>query len=100
MRSVRYHPDARAEFLHEVEYYSRLSVRLGERFDKAVLAAEARAAEDPELWPKYKHKTRRVVDRKFKFSLVYLHSDNLITVVAVAPFRRRPGYWKARLSDG
>jgi L-amino acid N-acyltransferase YncA len=100
VRSVRYHPDARAEFLHEVEYYSRLSVRLGERFDKAVLTAEARAAETPELWPKYKHKTRRVVDRKFKFSLVYLYNESGITVVAVAPFRRRPGYWKARLSDG
>ena len=100
MRSVRYYPDARAEFLHEVEYYSRLSARLSERFDKAVLSAEARAAEDPELWPKYKHKTRRVVDRKFKFSLVYLHNESEITVVAVAPFRRRPGYWKARLSDG
>lgn len=100
MRAIRYHPEARAEFLHEVEYYSRWSVRLGERFDKAVLTAEARAAETPELWPKYKHETRRVVDRKFKFSLVYLYSESDITVVAVAPFRRRPGYWKARLGDG
>ena len=100
MRSVRYHPDARAEFLHEVEYYSRLSMRLSERFDRAVLVAEARAAEAPELWPKYNHKTRRVIDRKFKFSLVFLYSDSEITVVAVAPFRRRPGYWKVRLSDG
>ena len=100
MRSVRYHSDARAEFLHEVEYYSHLSARLSERFDRAVLAAEAQAAETPELWPKYKHKTRRVVDRKFKFSLVYLYTESEITVVAVAPFRRKPGYWKARLNDG
>lgn len=100
MRSVRYHADARAEFLHEVEYYSRLSVRLSERFDKAVIAAEARAAETPELWPKYKHKTRRVLNRKFKFSLVYLYSESEVIVIAVAPFRRKPGYWRARLSDG
>lgn len=100
MRSVRYHPDARAEFLHEVEYYASLSVRLSERFDKAVQSAEAQAAETPELWPKYKHKTRRVVDRKFKFSLVYVYNDSEVAVVAVAPFRRKPGYWKARLSDG
>ena len=52
MRSVRYHAEARAEFLHEVEYYARLSVRLSERYDKAVVAAEARAAESPDLWPK------------------------------------------------
>lgn len=100
MRSVRYHPDAQAEFLREVEYYSRLSLRLGERFDKAVLTAEARAAETPELWPRYKHKTRRFIDGTFKFSLVYLYSESVLTVVAVAPFHRRPGYWKARLGDG
>ena len=100
MRSVRHHAEARAEFLHEVEYYAALSSRLSERYDKAVLAAEARAAESPETWPKYKHKTRRVVDRKFKFSLVYLYTETEIVVIAIAPFRRKPGYWKGRLSDG
>ena len=100
MRSVRYHAEARAEFLHEVEYYAHLSLRLSERYDKAVVAAEARAAESPDLWPKYTHKTCRVVDRKFKFSLVYLHTESEIVVIAIAPFRRKPGYWKGRLSDG
>ena len=100
MRSVRYHEAARGEFLQQIEYLSRLSVRLGERYDKAVLAAEARAAETPELNPPYKHKTRRVLDRQFKFSLVYLYTKTEVVVVAIAPFRRKPGYWKARLSDG
>ena len=100
MKSVRYHPDARAEFLHEVEYYAGLSARLAERFDKAVLAAEARAAETPEVWPKYQHKTRGVVDREFKFSLVYFFDEIDVTVIAIAPFRRKPGYWKVRLGDG
>ena len=99
MRSVHYLPEARAEFLHEVQNYAGLSVRLS-AFDQAVLAAEARAAESPDLWPKYKHKTRRVVDRKFKFSLVYLYTESEVVVIAVAPFRRKPGYWKRRLSDG
>lgn len=100
MRSVRYHAEARTEFLHEVEYYARLSARLSERYDKAVVAAEARAAESPALWPKYKYRTRRVVDRKFKFSLVYLYSESEIVVIAIAPFRRKPAYWKGRVSAG
>ena len=41
MRSVRYHEAAREEFLHEVEYLSRLSVRLGERYHRAVLKTPA-----------------------------------------------------------
>ena len=66
MRAVRYHPEARAEFLHEVEYYAAISTRLAELYDRAVHTAETHAATTPETWPKYKHKTRRIVDRQFK----------------------------------
>ena len=99
MTSVRYHEEARAEFLHEVRYFSAISARLAERFDKAVQAAEVRAAESPTLGSPYTHGTRRILLKKFKFSLVYLHDEHEIVVLAVAPFRRRPGYWKARLGD-
>ena len=99
MRTVRYHPDARAEFLHQVEYYIAIGTRLADRYDKAVHAAERQATATPEIWSTYKHRTRRIVDRTFKFSLVYLHNESEIYVVAVAPTRRKPGYWRARLSD-
>ena len=99
MRSVRYHREARAEFLHQVQYYAAISPRLAERYDRAVHASETSAATTPEVWPKYKHKTRRVVERRFKFSLVYLYTHSEIYVVAVAPTNRKPGYWKARISD-
>ncbi len=99
MRAVQYHPAARDEFLRQVVYYSDVSTRLAERYDKAVHKAEVQAAETPEQWPPYKFKTRRVIDRTFKFSLVYLHDENGIYVVAVAPMRRKPDYWKARLRD-
>lgn len=99
MRAVRYHPEARAEFLHQVEYYAGISAGLAGHFDKAVHIAEQQAAQAPESWPKYNGRTRRVIDRKFKFSLVYLHSEDEIYVVAIAPTRRRPGYWRARLGD-
>ena len=99
MRKARYHPEARAEFLHEVEFFAAISVRLAEHYDKAVHTAEEQAADTPESWPKYKHRTRRVIDRKFKFSLVFLHNENELYVVAIAPTKRKPGYWRARLSD-
>lgn len=99
MRAVRYHPAARDEFLCQVVYYAGVSTRLAERYDKAVHKAEVQAAESPELWPPYKFKTRRIIDRTFKFSLVYLHNENEIYVVAVASTRRKPTYWKTRLSD-
>ena len=87
---------AREEFLREVRYYTDISRRLGERFDKAVQAAEARAAESPEAGSPYLHGTRRSFPKRFPFSLVYLSSETEIFVLAVAPFRRKPGYWRSR----
>ena len=97
MKRVRYHPEARAEFLREIQYYASFSAGLAERYDQSVRKAEHAAAATPEAWPRFGDGTRRVIDRKFKFSLVYLEGEDEIHVIAVAPARRRPGYWKARL---
>lgn len=98
MKSVRYLEEARAEFLHEVDYFAQVSSRLAERFDRAVQKAEAQVAEFAEMGSPYKYGTRRVLlPDKFKFSLVYLPFAHEILVVAVAPFKRKPGYWKSRV---
>ena len=55
MRSVRYVEEAREEFLHEVEYFTTISPRLGERFDRAVQKAEALAAEFADMGSPYKY---------------------------------------------
>jgi len=98
VRTVRYVEEARAEFLHEVEYFTDVSPRLGKRFDQAVQKAEALAAELAEAGFPYKFGTRRVFPGKFKFSIVYVVREDEVVVLAVAPFRRKPSYWQHRLS--
>ena len=99
MREVRYLEAARAEFLHEIGYFSKISPRLAERFDQAIEKAEVQAAEFADMGSLYKHGTRRVLlPDRFKFSLVYLVFIDHVLVVAVAPFKRRPGYWKGRIA--
>jgi toxin ParE1/3/4 len=41
--------------------------------------------------------TRRLVMRRFPFSVVYLDDPDLITIIAVAHSKRKPGYWKDRV---
>ena len=48
MRSVRYLDEARAEFLHEIGYFTEVSPRLAKKFDDAVQHAEGLAAEFPD----------------------------------------------------
>ena len=99
MRTVRYLDDAREEYLHEVSYFAAVSPRLAAKFDRAVERAEALVAEFAEMGMPYKHGTRRVIPGKFKFSIVYLTLQDEILVIAVAPFKRKQGYWHSRLGD-
>ena len=100
MRAIRYHDEARLELVHEVGYYTAVSAPLGERFDKAIQSAAKRAAEFPDLGSPYFHGTRRVFPKKFKFSVVYMTHEQELFILAIAPFRRKPGYWRLRKNDG
>jgi len=48
-------------------------------------------------WPKYLHGTQRFVLRRFPFSIIYLDDPDVLSIVAVAHSKRKPGYWKSRL---
>jgi toxin ParE1/3/4 len=100
VRAVRYHEDARLEFLHEVRFYTAVSRRLGQRFDHAIHRAEVLAAEIADAGSPYRHGTRRAFPKKFPFSVDYMSYEDEILILAIAPFRRKPGYWLSRLSDG
>ena len=100
MRAIRYHDEARLELVHEVGYYTAVNPRLGERFDKAIQSAAKRAAEFPDLGSPYFHGTRRVFPKKFNFSVVYMTHEQEVFILAIAPFRRKPGYWRLRKNDG
>jgi toxin ParE1/3/4 len=100
VKPVRFHDAARVELISEVQYYTSISAELGTRLATAVEQATQLAAQFPEMGPPYKHGTRRVFPRKFPFSVVYLVRESEVYVVALAPFRRKPGYWRGRTKAG
>ena len=71
MKVVRFHDAARNELTDEALYYTAISPALGERFVAAVEAAAALASEFPAIGSPYRHHTRRVFPKKFRFSVVY-----------------------------
>ena len=77
-------------------------IGLGERFDGAVRSAIKDAVLSPEAWPRWQGWDRepavrsRAVDR-FPYRVVYFVADELVTVLAVAHEKRRPGYWRDRV---
>jgi hypothetical protein len=48
----------------------------------------------------YRYGTRRVFPKRFPFSVVYRESASELVVLAIAPFPRKPGYWRGRKAAG
>jgi plasmid stabilization system protein ParE len=95
--TFRFHPEAREEFRDAVRWYRARDRPTSSEFRVAVSSAIREIAQAPQRWAKYLHGTRRLVMQRFPFSVVYLDDPELVTIVAVAHSRRKPGYWKDRL---
>lgn len=100
MKSARFHAEAEAELQAEASYYESQTQGLGERFAGEVESAVKLACAFPYIGSIYKYGTRRVYPKKFPFSIVYrLHGEEVV-VLAVAPFSKKPAYWRGRKSVG
>ncbi|MFN8525205.1 MAG: type II toxin-antitoxin system RelE/ParE family toxin [Chloroflexota bacterium] len=99
MRTARFHGDARGELVNQIRYYASISNLLGERFAKEVEDAIALATEFPEVGSPHSFGTRRVFPKRFPFSVVYAVIQTEIVILAIAPAKRKPGYWRHRVAD-
>ena len=55
MARVRFREEARAELIHEVQFYTNINRKLGERFDQSVKAAVDLAAQFSDAGSPYFH---------------------------------------------
>jgi plasmid stabilization system protein ParE len=90
-------PTAEAEFLQAVEGYEDARPGLGAAFVAELERATRRIALFPRHGSPYLGGTRKVVLRRFPFSIVYLDEPETPLIVAVAHHRQKPGYWQNRL---
>ena len=95
---VEFQGDALAELEQQALFYEERCEGLGDRFVLEVEAAIALAASMPGIGSPHKHGTRRVFPKDFPHAVVYRYRKDadLIQVLAIAPFRRKPGYWRSR----
>jgi plasmid stabilization system protein ParE len=77
-------------------FYEAAASGLGGDFLDDVQHAIDAARDMPGLGPLVQDDFRRILLRRFPFSIIYALDSNSIVVVAIAHQRRRPGYWKGR----
>lgn len=97
MKPVEFHPEAQSEFGEDIDFYNLRVPGLGDEFCAAVREASRKIQADPLRFPARKHGTRRLLLRRFPYSIVYREDVARILIVAVAHGARRPGYWHERI---
>lgn len=98
-RPVRFLAAARKELRRAVDHYDAQVSGLGDDFAAEVERAVQEISERPEMGSPHLAGTRRVLTRRFPYSVIYLHQahEERLVVVAIAHHRRKPDYWLRRL---
>lgn len=97
-RPFEFHHEAILEARHAALWYKERSAEAAAKFKDELRRAELAVRDAPSTWALYLHGTRRFVFSGFPYVLVYVERDDRIVGVAVAHLKRRPGYWRHRLS--
>lgn len=93
----RFYPEARGDLRDAIGWYRGHSARAATEFRITVAEAIKEIVRAPERWPEYLYGTQRFLLRRFPFSIVYINENDVVSIVAVAHSKRRPGYWKGRV---
>jgi plasmid stabilization system protein ParE len=96
-KPYRVGPRAWPEIEEADDWYLQRSLDASTEFIAAIFDALESISHAPARWSKYLHGTRRFVLSRFPFSIIYLDEPDVVTIVAVAHNKRRPGYWERRL---
>ena len=96
--TLRYLSVALRELEEAIQFYEDVDPGLGLRFYSEVRNAIERIKRFPEAWQSISKRTRQCRTKVFPFGIIYSIRGDEIVVVAVAHLKRRPGYWKDRVS--
>jgi hypothetical protein len=101
MKDWAYQPEAQAELEDAVDWYEHRREGLGEELYELIVATLEKkkdaALPGSRVDDRLPAHLRRVLLPRFPYALVLDVREHMRLVVAVAHFKRRPGYWKKRL---
>ena len=93
------HPEAALEHEDQVAYYEAQSPGLGQRYHAAFLSTVRRICDAPHRFKAIgTGGIRRVSMRAFPFAVIFREIEGVVQILAIAPHRKRPGYWASRAS--
>jgi toxin ParE1/3/4 len=102
VKALHVHEDDSAEYGEATEWYEARNPEVALRFVTSVettIESVHRAPIESPLHPTVSAglQVRRRLVPNFPYSIVYLHTDVAVFVLAVAHGKREPNYWRSRM---
>jgi plasmid stabilization system protein ParE len=91
-----FHHEAEEEFTEAASFYESRVPGLGWAFVGEVERAITFARTNPEAGSPLGEKVRRMLVRRFPYSVIYRGEAERLLILAIAHQHRRPGYWRHR----
>ena len=94
--TIKYHSEARKEFIDQAGDYEDEVVGLGNEFISEVEKVLDLIRQHPLAGTPITSNERRFLVSRFRYGIIYAVEDDRITVFAVMDLRRELNYWKHR----
>ncbi len=96
---IRLDSAAKQELLDATAYLADKSSVAADQFLDDVEEAKARLLQFPRSGAPVGKSLRRLMLRRFAYQLVYDATETEIVIYAIAHHKRRPNYWRSRVSS-
>lgn len=89
-------PEAESDILEAYSWYERQEEGLGEDLIRVIDQALAGLVDRPMSFPIVLGSTRRIVLRRFPYSIFFTVTDGVVTVTGCTHHKRHPRVWMSR----
>jgi plasmid stabilization system protein ParE len=99
LAKITFHPGASEDYAAAFSWYYKRGAMLAANFESEIDRAIRLISHNPSRWAKFDSQRRRFIVRKFPYAIIYEVHGQEVVVLAVAHGKRRPYYWRERVSD-
>ena len=96
MMRVRLLPEAENELIEAAQWYREQSVGLDYEFIRCMDEAMKRIGRTPLMFPVIHQGKRRILAKRFPYSIIFDVLEDEILIYAIFHFSRNPKHWKRR----
>ncbi len=98
MKPHAFHPEAEQEYAQAARYYAEVDPDLAGRFHDEMERLIKDVRGNPKRFRQFDPPAQQHFGNGFPYAVIYVEQSDRIWILAMMHMKRRPGYWKKRVS--